>query len=145
MPHCGGMRIKTMTDISGIIDQIEELLGSEGTRQIATNMLPLLKQDGYISFDEQNGYTMLPVPDDDSTWTSMVAEAEASMLNPAIVDYCADKSIPLPTDIEKANAAWDVADACDCTIQAEDMVALFPGAPEMHTATTFGSLVRLLR
>jgi hypothetical protein len=66
-------------------------------------------------------------------------------LNPEIADFCADNDLPLPTDIETANAAWDVADACDTTIQAQDMVRLFPGQPEMHTTTTFRALARLLR
>jgi hypothetical protein len=65
-------------------------------------------------------------------------------LNQEIIDFCQDNNLRLPTDIEKANAAWDVADACDGTIQTPDMVRLFPGQPEMHTTMRFRRLVVLL-
>lgn len=65
-------------------------------------------------------------------------------LDPMVIDYCTDNNLPLPKDAETANAAWEVMDAEDGTIQAADMVRLFPGRPEMHTATTFRALLRSL-
>lgn len=74
-----------MTDRNGIIDQIEELLGSEGSRELAEAMLPILQKDGYVTFDAQNGFTLSPLPDDGSMFTSTVAEAEES-LRPTAAD-----------------------------------------------------------
>jgi hypothetical protein len=64
-------------------------------------------------------------------------------LNPEIAEYCGDNNLPLPSDVTTANAAWDVADPEELTIQAADMLALFPGRPEMHTTMSFARAMGL--
>lgn len=45
-----------MTTKTEITRQIEELLGSEGTPELAAELLPHLEQAGVIIFDASRGY-----------------------------------------------------------------------------------------
>lgn len=47
-----------MTDRNDIIRQIEELLGSEGSPEMAAALLPHLESAGAITFDASRGYEM---------------------------------------------------------------------------------------
>jgi len=47
-----------MTDRRDIIRQVEEMLGSEGSNEMAAQMLVELRSSGIIKFDEQSGYTL---------------------------------------------------------------------------------------
>lgn len=66
-----------MTDNKGIINIIEDLLGSGGSKALATAMLPLLRREGYVTFDAQNGFVLGDVPE--GRWLEILAEAEPSV------------------------------------------------------------------
>jgi hypothetical protein len=68
-----------MTDKNQIREQVEELLGSEGSPEMAEALVATLESHGYITFDGQYGYE-LALPDwndDGQCWNELLAEAEA--------------------------------------------------------------------
>jgi hypothetical protein len=66
-----------MTDKNDIIRQIEDLLGPEGSRDLAEAMLPILKRRGYVTFDADSGYelNLEYFNEDGEQWNSIIAEA----------------------------------------------------------------------
>lgn len=63
-----------MTDKNGIINHIEDLLGSEGSTALAAAMLPLLERDGHVTFNGHDGYVMSKV--DERAWLRLATEAD---------------------------------------------------------------------
>jgi hypothetical protein len=66
-----------MTDRNQIITQVEELLGSEGSREDAERLFELFYHEyDYIGFDPVDGFVM-NIPDfNDEEWNQILAEAE---------------------------------------------------------------------
>lgn len=67
-----------MVDKDGIITQIEELLGAEGSRALAEAMFPILQGASVIMWHEQTGYEMEPIEDHDA-WMAFVLQADESL------------------------------------------------------------------
>lgn len=60
-----------------------------------------------------------------------------------LADFCEDNGIIISaTSAEIARKIWDAASE-DGYLQAEDMLMLFPGRPELHTATRLVTALRL--
>jgi hypothetical protein len=59
-----------------MLTHIEELLGSEGTRELAMAMFNLLRDSNYITFDGQT-FTMTPVTGGE--WEDMLVRADDSL------------------------------------------------------------------
>ena len=64
-----------MTDKNGMIDRIEDGLGSEGSREIAERMFDILRADGRVVFDADYGFSMQDL--DESEWLHVVEQATA--------------------------------------------------------------------
>jgi phage/plasmid primase-like uncharacterized protein len=78
-----------MTDKNGIIDQIEDRLGNEGSRRQAERLLPVLTDAGYVTFDATQGYTMaLPEWNDGgAAWNALLARGEVrNVLDPKVAN-----------------------------------------------------------
>jgi hypothetical protein len=72
---------KSMTDRNQIIDQIEELLGSEGSAELALAMFGLLREHGYVTFDPEAGF-VLDIPDFNDGgrhWNTLLIEADGAI------------------------------------------------------------------
>ena len=68
-----------MTDKNGIIQEIEQRLGSEGSRELAVALFPRLREYGYITFDAAMGYAFDPAKHlDTEIWNNLQADAEAA-------------------------------------------------------------------
>jgi hypothetical protein len=65
-----------MTNRDGITTQIEELLGANGSREIATRLLAILEAEKLVAFDPQEGYRLKPV--NDRRWLNLLDRATAS-------------------------------------------------------------------
>ena len=63
-----------MTDRNQIINEVEELLGSEGSHDLAEAMVEALQTQGYITFDEHHGYVLAEV--DENIWLEILAKAD---------------------------------------------------------------------
>lgn len=64
-----------MRDKNGMINEIEMLLGSEGSREIAERIFAHLRNDGRITFDGNTGFIMQEM--DDEQWLRMLDEVNA--------------------------------------------------------------------
>ena len=62
-----------MRDRNGMVNEIEDSLGSEGTREMAEKIFDLLRADGRIIFDEHDGFSMEKI--EDREWNRILAVA----------------------------------------------------------------------
>ncbi len=70
-----------MTDRKQIIGEVEALLGSGGTRELAESLFDVLRVKGFVLFDAQDGFS-LAIPesaDRGQTWCSLLQEAEEAI------------------------------------------------------------------
>ena len=64
-----------MTDKRNMISEIERLLGTEGTTELAAAMFDALKAAGLIEFDGQTGYS-LQSDISESDWLAFIVDAD---------------------------------------------------------------------
>ena len=64
-----------MTDKRNMISEIESLLGTEGTTELAAAMFDGLKAAGLIEFDGQTGYS-LQSDISESDWLAFIVDAD---------------------------------------------------------------------
>ena len=62
-----------MRDRNEMITEIEDSLGSEGTRELAEKIFDLLRADRRIIFDEHDGFSMEKI--EDREWNRILAVA----------------------------------------------------------------------
>ena len=62
-----------MSDQRDIIRQLEEMLGSEGSPEMAELMFVELKSSGIITFDERGGYAL--TQDCEAAWDAALQKA----------------------------------------------------------------------
>ncbi len=68
-----------MTDKNEMIEHIEDLLGSEGSRAIAEAMFQILEEHGHITFEPHAGFELAQVDNDE--WLSMLIETDDADAN----------------------------------------------------------------
>lgn len=71
-----------MTDKNDMLQQVEDLLGADGSKEQARAMFVILEDQGYIQFDAHRGYT-LDVPDFNDfgeTWCALLIESDALLV-----------------------------------------------------------------
>jgi len=69
-----------MTNRNDMLGRIEDLLGSEGDRELAEAMFTVLKQAGDLTFDPGQGY-QLADDIEDQIWLARLAQAEKLIRN----------------------------------------------------------------
>ena len=68
-----------MTNKNEAIFKIEELIGSEGTFQIASEMLDIMQDDGFVTFSPSEGYLIQPKIDE-YKFSAMLQRAEERLV-----------------------------------------------------------------